>query len=63
MLTKSKASACILTLILSFVFSDLSLNLMNCKLKPCIINCLVTAYLRKFLAEFSICDLFAKLVA
>ena len=39
MLTKSKASACIITLFLSFVFSVYNLNIIDCKLKPCIINC------------------------
>src|SRR5690554_6205000 len=38
MLSKSKASPCILTLILSFVLSDYLINLMNCKLKACIRN-------------------------
>ena len=45
MLTKSKASACIITLFLSFVLSDLYPNLMNCKLKPCINHCWVCAHL------------------
>ena len=37
MLSKSKASPCILTLILSFVLSDYYINLKRIKLKACII--------------------------
>jgi len=36
MLTRSKVSACILTLLLSFVFSVYLANLIDCKLKTCI---------------------------
>lgn len=43
MLSKSKASPCILTLILSFVLSDYLINLMNCKLKLCIKNAYFSA--------------------
>ena len=45
MLTKSKASACILTLFLSFVLSGYPVNLMNCKLKPYISYGLVSPHL------------------
>jgi hypothetical protein len=38
MLSKSKASPCIVTLILSFVLSDYTINLMRIKLKMCIKN-------------------------
>ena len=63
MLSKSKASPCIVTLILSFVLSSYSNNLLRIKLKTCIINCLVHCRLTNIPAEYSICDLFAKLVA
>jgi hypothetical protein len=39
MLSKSKASPCILTLILSFILSDYIYKTKDCKLKMCIINC------------------------
>src|SRR5690606_13271642 len=45
MLSKSKASPCILTLILSFVLSDYLINLMNCKLKKYISYGLVSPHL------------------
>jgi hypothetical protein len=38
MLSKSKASPCILTLILSFILSDYMSKILKDKLKPCIIN-------------------------
>ena len=39
MLSKSKASPCILTLILSFVLSDYTINLKRIKLKMGIVHC------------------------
>ena len=39
MLSKSKASPCILTLILSFILSDYLSKVLKDKLKPCKIKC------------------------
>ena len=63
MLSKSKASPCIVTLILSFVLSSYSNNLLRIKLKTCIINCFGRCLFGKFLRNFLAFVLFAKLVA
>jgi hypothetical protein len=47
MLSKSKASPCILTLIISFILSDYLSKVLKDKLKPCKINCWFLANLRK----------------
>ena len=61
MLSKSKASPYIVTLILSFVLSSYINNLLRIKLKPCIINCWVHFYLENSFGIFSSSFLFTKL--
>ena len=57
MLSKSKASPCIVTLILSFILSDYIYKTKDCKLKPCIVTLILSFILSDYIYKTKDCKL------